>query len=260
MTLIDQLMPALFLGHGSPMNITEDNLYTQALKKVAVGFPKPQAIVSISAHWLTAGTFAQSSDQPKQIFDFSGFPPELYQVRYTPMGSPHVAGLIQELEPSVQLTQDWGLDHGTWSVLHHLYPNFPIPTLQLSLNRRLSGFQHLELAAKLRPLRNKGVLFLSSGNIVHNLRTISWNPNTAPQDWAVEYESLVIETLENQSLSHAQKFEKLLGSPLFHQAHPTPEHFLPLIYTVGLTEEGKPLQNLSRGIQNGSVSMANFKG
>lgn len=260
MTSREQPMPALFLGHGSPMNITEDNIYTQALKALGRDFPKPQAIVCLSAHWLTQGTLVQASAQPKQIFDFSGFPSELYQVKYTPLGSPKVAQLIHELEPSVQLTQEWGLDHGSWSVLHHMYPDFSIPTLQLSLNRRLSGLQHLELAAKLRPLRSQGVLFIGTGNIVHNLRTISWNPETPPQAWAVDYESLVIETLLSQSLSHAQKFEKLLGSTLFQQAHPTPEHFLPLIYTVGLTEEGNSLQNLSRGIQNGTVSMANFRG
>ena len=253
-------MPTLFVGHGSPMNIVAKNQYTEGFQKIGETLPKPKAIMCISAHWLTNGTQVQVMQKPKQIYDFGGFPEELYQVKYTPDGSPQVGKSLTNWNQQILTTEDWGLDHGTWSVLHHMYPKQDIPVFQLSLDKNKNAKEHLKLAQSLQQLRSQGVLILGSGNIVHNLRQIQWDPEAAPHEWAVEYETFILDLLKDSRLTHLEKVDKMLSSKLFSISHPTPEHFLPLIYNLGLTTEGSAMSVVSKGIQNAAISMATIQG
>lgn len=249
-------MPALFIGHGSPMNMIQKNTYTEAFQRLGRELPEPAAILAVSAHWQTPSTEIVASPRPKQIFDFSGFPDELYKIHYTPEGSPALAADVARKAANVSETGEWGLDHGAWSVLHHMYPLQNIPAFQLSLSRQLAPLDHLRVAREIRYLREKGVLIMGSGNIVHNLRQIDWNPDAKPHDWAVDFENFVLETLAAQNLSAEEKVERVFASPQLRLAHPTVEHLLPLIYVLGAADETEAPVVQARGIQNAAVSMA----
>lgn len=248
--------PTLFVGHGSPMNALLQNSYTQALGNLGKRLPQPTAILAVSAHWETEGTRLLQNEKPKTIHDFYGFPKELHEVQYPAAGAPQVASRAKELLApfAPQLDDSWGLDHGTWSVLLHMYPNANIPVTQLSLNRNLSFQEHLKQASLLRPLRDEGVLIVGSGNITHNLRAINWDMEAAPFDWAVEFDEMMKEALINRDLNkilpNSREHHALWGKVL-----PTLEHYLPLLYALGASEENEVPSFPYEGIQLGSLSM-----
>jgi 4,5-DOPA dioxygenase extradiol len=255
-------MPALFLGHGSPMNAIEENEFVKGFRVVAKTLPTPNAIICISAHWLTKGTAVTAMAMPKTIHDFGGLPPELYQVKYAAAGSPALADVAQKiLQPtSVTLDDSWGLDHGAWSVIKHLYPDANIPVIQLSIDYTLSGQQHYELAQKLAALRHKGILIIGSGNIVHNLGLVdfkNFNKDNYGFDWAIEAREFVNDKLRNGNYEALINYNK--QSKAMQLAIPTPEHFLPLIYTLGLQEKTDKLSLFNDKLLAGSLSMTSVK-
>jgi 4,5-DOPA dioxygenase extradiol len=249
-------MPAIFVGHGSPMNAVEKNSFTDSLGAFPKKFPRPAAILAISAHWETRGTKVLMVEKPKTIHDFGGFPQALYQIQYPAVGSLKVAGRVIEVARPYEVQGDatWGLDHGTWSVLKYMYPNADIPVLQLSLNQNMTFEEHLKLAKELAPLRDEGIMILGSGNITHNLRKVVWDESAKPVDWAVEFDQLVKNALFNRDN------EFLLGKETKHKtlwntAHPTLEHYLPLLYAYGASSEKEKVHFLYEGMQLGSLSM-----
>lgn len=249
----DQRMPALFVGHGSPMNAIEDNDFSRAWAQVGKSLPKPNAILCISAHWETAGTLVTGMDQPKTIHDFGGFPPELYEMEYPAPGSRDLAKLTVETvnKVPVEFDQSWGLDHGTWSVLCRMFPSADIPVIQLSLDQTRSPQFHYELGKELLALRNRGVLIVGSGNIVHNLRTITFQDKAF--DWAIEFDQTVkrlIEKGDHQSIIRYQN----LGQAA-RLAIPTNEHYLPLLYILALQVKQEQIHFFADRVTLGSISM-----
>jgi 4,5-DOPA dioxygenase extradiol len=257
----DSKMPALFLGHGSPMNAIEENKYTEQFRSLGKTLPVPKRILVVSAHWESSGTFLQTSEHPKTIHDFYGFPKALFEFQYPALGAGRELTLeIESLtdphhpSPSFSGTEDWGLDHGAWSVLTHLYPNANIPVAQLSLDRNLSLPEHFRLARKLRGLREKGVLILGSGNLVHNLREIRWESDAKPHAYTVEFDELMKELIlarEDEKIALIEKDHPLLT----RKAHPTIEHFLPLLYVLGVSDRDEARRFPVEGLPNGSLSM-----
>ena len=247
-------MPLLFVGHGNPMNAIEDNAFSRAWKETGRKLPRPQAILSISAHWLTKGTRVLSVKKPETIHDFGGFPPEMYQQQYPAPGAPEFAKETQRLavQHHVSLDDHWGFDHGTWSVLKQMFPNADIPVYQLCLDYCKPMQYHYELAQELKALREKGVMIMGSGNIVHNLRAVSWGENK-PYDWALEFDAKIstwIETGDHKSIVEFQK----LGN-VAQLAHPTYDHFLPLLYTLGLQDKNDTPEFFNNAFDMSSVSM-----
>lgn len=249
-------MPTLFLGHGSPMNAIVINDFTQFLQQHGEDLPRPKSILAISAHWEAPGLYVQKLEHPKTIHDFGGFPQELFEVQYPAPGSPDTADTVANLLKmhEVQTTDTWGLDHGTWSVLKHLYPGADIPVLQLSLNRNLSMRDHLRVAQDLKALRDQGVLILGSGNLVHNLRQIKWQDNAAPADWALEFDEYIKRAILERNFDSLTAQDTLKHS-LWRMAHPSLEHYLPLLYVLGASDESEKLRFPYEGIQNSSISM-----
>ncbi len=249
-------MPSLFLGHGSPMNAISKNDFTRFLGQHGGELPRPKSILAISAHWETDGTLIQKIEAPKTIHDFGGFPPELFEVQYPAPGSPATADSVATLLKAheAETTNKWGLDHGTWSVLRHLYPLADIPVLQLSLNRRLSLRDHLRVAEDLKGLRDQGVLILGSGNIVHNLGRINWQPDARAADWAIEFDEYIKAALleKNWDALTAQDTSK---HSLWRMALPSLEHYLPLLYVVGAGSKDENFNFPYEEIQNSSISM-----
>lgn len=255
-------MPVLFIGHGSPMNAIEENPFVQGFRKAAKELPVPNAILCISAHWFTEGTFITSGENQRTIHDFYGFPKELFEVQYPAKGNPELATETQNLLLPIQAkeTDDWGLDHGAWSVLRHMYPDADVPVIQMSIDYTKPPEYHFELAKKLGKLREKGVLILGSGNIVHNLRMVDWrNINTlgAGWDWAIEAREKT-----NRWILDGD-FEKLIhyrqqGTEIQY-AVPTPDHFLPMIYTLGLKGKSEDLSLFNDELIGGSLSMTSLK-
>ncbi|SHE57158.1 Aromatic ring-opening dioxygenase, catalytic subunit, LigB family [Microbulbifer donghaiensis] len=248
-------MPTLFIGHGSPMNALEDNPHTRAWRKLREQLPKPRAILAISAHWFSRGTQIAVTDRPATLHDFHGFPPALYECEYPAPGAPELAGEIRELlQPlKVGMDEDWGLDHGTWSILMHMYPQAEIPTLQLSIDATKPAEFHYELGRQLRPLRDRGVLILASGNVVHNLAQMTWGERIAAPAWADNFNTLVKDALargDHQSLIHYP-----LAGHDARLAVPTPEHFLPLLYVAGASSEEDTVTFPTDGIELGTISM-----
>lgn len=255
-------MPVLFLGHGSPMNAIEENQFVRGFREISKKIPTPNAILCISAHWYTKGTFVTSGEIQKTIHDFYGFPPELFAVEYPAKGSPELArDTVNILAPYlVTETDSWGLDHGAWSVIKHLYPEANIPVIQMSIDYTQSVKWHFELAKRLQKLRDKGILMIGSGNIVHNLRMIDWkNINTvgAGWDWAMEARAKTNEWILDGNFQNLIDFEKQ-GTAL-QNAIPTPDHFLPLIYTLGLKEKSEEISLFNDELIGGSLSMTSVK-
>lgn len=255
-------MPLLFLGHGSPMNGIEDNEFVQGFKQQAQELTTPQAIVVISAHWETKGSQVTAMEQPRTIHDFGGFPQELYAVQYPAPGHPalakEIAALVQPAH-TVQLDHQWGLDHGSWTVVKHLFPKAEVPVIQLSLDYNKSPAEHYQLAQQLQQLRRKGVLFVGSGNLVHNLRRVAWdkiNENYA-YDWAIEASSKMRTWLLNDNHQALLDFKK--QGTAFDLAIPTPEHYLPLLYILGLKEEKDSTSLFNDKALAGSLTMTSVK-
>lgn len=255
-------MPVLFIGHGSPMNAIEENEFVQGFRNASKQLPKPNAILCISAHWFTQGTFITSGENQKTIHDFYGFPKDLFEVQYPAKGSPDLAHETRDLLiPEIAIeTEDWGLDHGAWSVLRHMYPEAEIPVIQMSIDYTKPPEYHFELAKKLNKLREKGVLILGSGNIVHNLRMIDWqNINTvdAGWDWAIEAREKMNNWIQDGDFNALLQYQN--QGTAIQYAIPTPDHFLPLIYTLGLKDEKDDLSLFNDHLIGGSLSMTSVK-
>ncbi|MDY0779830.1 4,5-DOPA dioxygenase extradiol [Tenacibaculum sp. IB213877] len=255
-------MPVLFLGHGSPMNGIEENQFTKGFQNISKTLPKPTAILCISAHWYTKGTKVTAMQIPKTIHDFGGFPQELYQQQYPAKGSPELALETQSiLHPTpVELDHDWGLDHGTWTVLKHLFPKADIPVIQLSIDYSQNTRYHFELAQQLRSLRNRGVLIVGSGNIIHNLRLIDWknfNKDNYGYDWAIEAHETINQYLLEGNYNPLINYEK--QSKAFQLAIPSPDHYLPLLYALGLQQKNETVQLFNDKLLAGSLSMTSLK-
>lgn len=255
-------MPVLFLGHGSPMNAIEENQFVSGFRELANTLPQPNAILCVSAHWYTKGTKVTAMEMPKTIHDFGGFPPELFAVQYPAKGSPQLALETKEiLKPiEVELDDTWGLDHGAWSVIKHLYPAANVPVIQLSIDYTKPPEYHFELAKHLSDLRYKGILIVGSGNIVHNLRLVdfsNFDKDNYGYDWAIEAR----ETINNYVLDGNFKplFDYEKHSKALQLAIPTPEHFLPLIYTLGLKDKKDQLDLFNDKLVAGSLSMTSVK-
>lgn len=254
-------MPAIFIGHGSPMNALADNSFTDSLHTLGKSIERPRAILVISAHWLTmTKTYVSVNPTPQTIYDFGGFPKALYEVKYEPKGAPEVAREVINEVKSIGIIEEhkMGLDHGAWSVLRHIYPEADIPTFQMSIDFSKPPQFHFELAKELQNLRNKGVLILTSGNIVHNLRQINWNgENSKPFDWALEFDTLVKNKLDNRQLADLADF-KSFGA-LGQIAHPSYDHYLPMLYTAGLINKDEAIKYTYEGFDMGSISMRCFQ-
>jgi len=258
---LTERMPVLFLGHGSPMNAIEENEYVAGFRSIAKSLPKVKAVLCVSAHWYVKGTMVTAMPNPKTIHDFGGFPEALYKVEYPAPGSPDLAKQTKELimKTSVGLDNDWGLDHGAWSVLKHLFPNADVPVIQLSIDYTKPPSYHFELAKELQSLRDRGVLIVGSGNIVHNLYEVDFkriNENFG-FDWAIEAREKVNTLLLKNDLKSIVNYEKL-GKAL-QMAAPTPDHFLPLIYTLGLKNDKDKIQLYNDKLLAGSLSMTSVK-
>jgi len=246
-------MPVLFVGHGSPMNAIEHNAFTETLDGLSARLPRPKAVCVVSAHWVTTGAHVLTSAHPKTIHDFYGFPRPLYDVQYPAPGASSEANKMAS-NPEIVPDEQWGLDHGAWSVLRHMYPNADVPAFQLSLDERRSFKEHLELGREIQSLRERGVLILGSGNIVHNLRRIDWDEPHGAYDWAVEFDARVkdaVEAHDARSLAQPEKW----GETLLATAHPTVEHYLPLLYCMGTTDERDAVSYPYEGFDFGSISM-----
>jgi 4,5-DOPA dioxygenase extradiol len=258
----DRLMPALFVGHGSPMNGIEDNEFSRRWQQMAKEIPVPKAVLVVSAHWFSKGTMVTAMDFPKTIHDFGGFPKALFDVQYPAPGNPTLALKTAALIRSAHVEQDhdWGLDHGAWTVVRHMYPEAHIPVLQLSIDYTKAPQYHYELAKELLALRKKGVLIIGSGNMVHNLRMVAWDKMDTPgygYDWALEMNNTfkgMIVAGDYQPLIHYSGF----GKP-GELAIPTPEHYLPLLYTLGLKNEKDPVSFFNDKAVAGSLTMTSVK-
>lgn len=255
-------MPVLFLGHGSPMNAIEENEFVAGFRNLAKTLPQPNAILCISAHWYTKGTKVTAMEMPKTIHDFGGFPQALFDVQYPAKGSPELAVETKRiLSPvEIELDETWGLDHGAWSVIKHLYPEANVPVIQLSIDYTKPGQYHFELAQKLQSLRHKGVLIIGSGNIVHNLRLIdfyNYDKDNYGYDWAIEARQTINDYLLDGNFQPLINFEKM--DRAMQLAIPTPDHYLPLLYTLGLKEKSEELSLFNDKLMAGSLSMTSVK-
>ncbi len=251
-------MPAVFVGHGSPMNALEENRYTQAWAGFGNNIPRPRAIVAVSAHWYINATAVTAMAEPKTIHDFLGFPDELFAVRYPAPGSRALADEIAELVKPTWVGRDfdsWGIDHGSWSVLVHMFPDADIPVVQLSVDASKPFDYHVALGAQLTSLRDSGVLIVGSGNVVHNLGMLQWNQPDAAFNWARDFNEAAIEVLTSAPGDAAG----LQDHQHFRLAAPTPDHFIPMLYVAGLAgSAGKPAEVLIDGYAMGSLSMTSF--
>jgi len=258
--MVTNPMPALFIGHGNPMNAIEDTVYSRAWTGAAAALPRPKAILCISAHWETEGTYVTAMAEPKTIHDFYGFPDALNQVQYPAPGSRELAERVRSLVTSCAVRLDdgysWGLDHGAWSVLRRMYPAADIPVVQLSLDRTQHPRFHYDLGRELQPLRAEGVLIVGSGNIVHNLRLLQWDA-AEPYPWAAEFDRLSAE------LVLAGEHERLVAYPALGEAArlsiPTNEHYLPLLYILALQQPGEPVVFFAEGLPLCSISMRSLR-
>jgi 4,5-DOPA dioxygenase extradiol len=248
-------VPVVFFGHGSPMNVLEDNRYTRAWREVGRALPRPRAILCVSAHWYTEGTGVTAVDEPRTIHDFYGFPRELYALQYPAPGEPALAARVKDLlaPTSVSLDREWGLDHGTWAVLRFAYPEADVPVLQLSIDGTQPAAFHYELGRRLAPLREEGILLAGSGDVVHNLRLMKREQNAVPYDWAVRFNDFVRDALARGD--HDALVEWEAAGADARLSIPTPEHYLPLLYCLGALGKGEPARFAVDGIEIGSVSM-----
>jgi 4,5-DOPA dioxygenase extradiol len=255
-------MPVLFLGHGSPMNAIEENEFVRGFMEVGKTLPKPEAILCISAHWETKGTFVTAMEKPPTIHDFGGFPRELFEVQYPALGSPALAKEIQNLvdKTPVGLDDKWGLDHGAWSVLKHLYPKADVPVIEMSLDYFQGPQYHFELAAQLAPLREKGILIVGSGNMVHNLGLVAWDKfetDNFGYDWALEASESFKKNIMDGDFRQLIDYRNLGRAAQL--AVPTPEHFLPLLYALALKKEKEPMALFNDKAVAGSLTMTSVK-
>lgn len=256
---MNKKMPVLFLSHGSPMNVVLDNEYTRSLVKLGQELEIPKAIIIISAHFKTKGTYLTYSEKPKQIYDFYGFPEEIYNIKYEPFGGKEYAEKIYSKlkEDGAELTEEWGLDHAAWGVLKYLYPNANIPTMELSLNAELTEDEHYKIGKKLAKFREEGVLIIGSGDIVHNLGVASPDVYGKAYEWAEAFDNYIIDSIRKYNHKSILNYKSL--GDISKLAVPTDEHFLPLIYVAGAQEKEDKVEVIHKSIQNSSVSMSCIK-
>lgn len=250
-------MPVLFVGHGSPMNAIEDNNYTKGWVEIAKRIPKPKAIIAISAHWYTKGTKVMDEESPKTIYDMYGFPKELYDIVYGVSGNPALARRAQELitAPSVA-DNSWGIDHGTWSVLVHMYPERDVPVFQISVDAAAPAAVHYRIGKELGALREEGVLLLGSGNVVHNLRLVDWDMGEKGFGWAKEFDNHIADSITAQNHDAVINYRSL--GKTAELAVPMPDHYYPLLYILGASDEGDGVTVFNRSCTLGSVSMTSY--
>lgn len=257
-----ETMPVLFLGHGSPMNAIEENDFVKGFRRISTEIAHPAAILCVSAHWETNGTFVTAMEQPRTIHDFGGFPKALYEVQYPAPGSPELASETASLVSKTKVVVDhsWGLDHGAWSVIKHLYPKADVPVIQLSLDRTKSPQYHYDLAQELLALRRKGVLIVGSGNMVHNLRMVAWNRLNEDGygfDWAMEANDMMKKFIEEGN--HRELINYTAQGQAFRQAIPTPEHYLPLLYSLALQSKNEEVIIFNDKAVGGAITMTSIK-
>lgn len=250
-------MPVLFVGHGSPMNAIEDNRFSAQWKKLAERIPRPEAILSVSAHWYTAGLRVSDDPAPRLIYDMYGFPKELYEVRYDAPGAPHFAGMTKQLlGVDVRVDDSWGLDHGTWSVLCHVYPQADIPVFQLSVDNRASAEEHYNTGRKLRALRDRGVLLFGSGNVVHNLSRVNWAMEDTGYPWAEEFDGYIKENV--LSGNHDNIFHYRRAGDSSKYAFTYFDHFAPFLCALGASEPEDEITVFNEACVLGSLSMTSY--
>lgn len=253
-------MPAIFFGHGNPLNALQRNVWTEGWAAIGQGMPRPTAIVCISAHWYLPATLVTAMERPRTIHDFGGFPRELYEVEYPAPGNAELAHRVRELLAPVNVGSDyrWGLDHGTWSVLCHVFPESDVPVIQLSIDETQPASYHYEIGKRLGPLRDEGVLVMGSGNLVHNLHAYAWGRHPVePLDWAVRFEERARELLLSNTHQPLVNYEALgLDAKL---SAPTPDHYLPLLYVLALRREGDEISFPVEGFDGGSISMLTIR-
>lgn len=248
-------MPVLFVGHGNPMNAITDNIYRKGWEEMGTKLPPPKAILCISAHWLTRGTAVAITSKPETIHDFGGFPDELFQVQYPAPGAVDYAKMTVASVRSTRIHEDseWGLDHGAWSVLKNMYPKADVPVFQMSIDYAKPARYHFSLAKELSFLRTKGVMIIASGNVVHNLRMMRFGENLKPYDWAIEFDALVKKSIEENNPEPLIDYQKL--GAVASLAHPTNDHYLPLMYSLGLRDKIDNFQFFNDTFDLGSMSM-----
>jgi 4,5-DOPA dioxygenase extradiol len=256
------LMPVLFVGHGSPMNAIEENEFVNTWRELGKSIPRPGAILCISAHWETSGTFITAMTRPPTIHDFGGFPSELYNVQYPAPGSPELASMVKHTisKTEVGLDEKWGLDHGAWSVIRNIYPDADIPVVELSIDWHKSPQDHFELAKDLAFLRKKGVLIIGSGNLVHNLRMLAWDHSNEPEygfDWAHIANEIFKEKIIDNNSQDLINYTAI-GREV-QLAAPSPDHYLPLLYSLALREKDEPVSFFNDKIVMGSLSMTSIR-
>lgn len=252
-------MPVLFVGHGSPMNAIEENTFTKEWARLHGILPRPNAILCISAHWLTRGTFVTAMEKPKTIHDFYGFPKALESVQYPAPGSPALAELVIENAKNISIGRDeaeWGLDHGSWSVLKHIYPDADVPVIELSIDYTKKLQWHYDFAKELSALRSKGILIIGSGNIVHNLRMIDWHKPNSGFDWALEANTLLKDLIIQDDTSSLVQYERLGGAVQY--AVPAPDHYIPMLYSMALRGKQDELTFFNDQAVMGSLTMTSF--
>jgi 4,5-DOPA dioxygenase extradiol len=250
------IMPAIFFGHGNPMNALQHNSYTERWTQIGAALPRPKAILCVSAHWYVPGAAVTVNTAPRTIHDFGGFPRELYEVNYPAPGDPELARRVQKLLAPipVELNESWGLDHGTWSVLCHVYAKADIPIVQLSIDESRPTSFHYDIGQRLAPLREEGILIVGSGNLVHNLHTYAWGQHAVdPFDWAVRFEQEARGFLESGDHRPLIRYETLGREAQL--SIPTPDHYLPLLYVIGARADREPLTFPVEGVDGGSISM-----
>ena len=253
-------MPTFFFGHGNPMNAIQVNAYTKGWAAIGSQMPRPKAVIAISAHWYFPGTSVTAMSAPRTIHDFGGFPSKLYRVEYPAPGDPALAGRVQNLLEPIPVVRDeqWGLDHGTWAVLRHVFPRADVPVVQLSIDKTRPAAFHYEIGRRLAPLRDEGILIAGSGNLVHNLHAYAWGQHAVePFDWAVRFEGKVRELLAAANDAPLIAYETLGHDAMF--SVPTPDHYLPLLHVIALRRKGEQVSFPIEGVDGGSVSMLTIR-
>jgi len=254
---MSEKMPVLFVGHGSPTNVMEDNEYSRAWDAAGKALPKPKAVICISAHWVTRGTLVTAMDKPRTIYDFYGFPPEMYEMRYDAPGAPDLAEQVRRIIKNTEVKPDldWGLDHGTWSVLKRMFPQADVPVIQMSLDANIEAQKHYDISRQLKELREEGVLIIGSGNIVHNLRMARFDDSA--YNWAIEFDQRIANWITQNDHDPIIHYEK--GDQAAALAINSAEHYVPLLYTLALKEENEPVEFFADKVMGGSISMRSVR-
>jgi 4,5-DOPA dioxygenase extradiol len=254
---MSEKMPVLFVGHGNPMNVMEDNEFSRAWDAAGKALPKPKAVICISAHWVTRGTMITAMDKPRTIYDFYGFPPEMYEMRYSAPGAPDLAEQVRRIIKNTEVKPDlnWGLDHGTWTVLKRMFPQADVPVIQMSLDANIEAQKHYDISRQLKELREEGVLIIGSGNIVHNLRLARFDDSA--YDWAVEFDLRIANWITQNDHDPIIHYEK--GDQAAALAINTAEHYVPLLYTLALKEENESISFFADKVMGGSLSMRSVR-